>query len=729
MNLYLSYLINKRLKAHSEMVFEGISRGRKKALENWFMDIWVQLELTRDTILAYLDEKELNYEEMIEILREKLDQFEDICELFIINQEGKVNISTCDAHIGRDMSHLANYKRGLSGEPLMYGPYIDKDTLDIDNSDKKFSDEITLMFSLPYENKHNGRKPILCARVLNDVMSDVIQDEDTHIYKESGDNYLFMVKSNRGIAPGTAISRSRFEDNTFTLGDNLKDGVRTKKWGVVKIKNHTEFEIIFNDPATQSLHPGVQKTIQKGENLDCWPGYPDYRHIMVGGKGTLINPPFCDETWGMMCEGDIAEIYNFRSINLKIPTFISGISGALLLGNYFLSSLNIGFDIWRLIGIWLITTLTSIFITKKLIVTPLNSTINILQEIAEGEGDLTMRVDKLSNDEIGELSRWFNKFINNQMSLIKRVGSAAKDSKRSAVHLSTLTEDVKSSTKIIEKTVSDFLDQSQEQNEVFNTTKDKFQAISHSLDQMNELIGNVNTKTSNTNEAAIKTSDSSKDVLNSINELEQIMKNTLESINILQKYSQEISQVVNVINGISKQTQLLSLNASIESARAGEYGKGFGVVAQEISKLAVESSEATISIAKLISSVQSETENTINNVKEIDQKVKHESEAVVNSLNTFKVIQSDITEVSKNIDTISSLVSEQSSQMNEILSTTTEIAAKLDNDTAKNATKSETSLDLVQLILRQTSQVEQASKVLTLSSSNVDEMVNSFKLK
>ena len=54
-------------------------------------------------------------------------------------------------------------------------------------------------------------------------MSNVIQDEDSHIYEDSGDNYLFMIKSNRGIKPGTAISRSRFEDNTFTLGDNLKE--------------------------------------------------------------------------------------------------------------------------------------------------------------------------------------------------------------------------------------------------------------------------------------------------------------------------------------------------------------------------------------------------------------------------------------------------------------------------------------------------------------------------
>jgi hypothetical protein len=62
-------------------------------------------------------------------------------------------------------------------------------------------------------------------------MSSVIQEEDTHIYKDSGDNYLFMIKNNHGIPQGMAISRSRFEDQTFTLGDNLKNGIKTKHWG------------------------------------------------------------------------------------------------------------------------------------------------------------------------------------------------------------------------------------------------------------------------------------------------------------------------------------------------------------------------------------------------------------------------------------------------------------------------------------------------------------------
>lgn len=721
-------LFNGNLKSHSEKVFEGIAGGRKKALENWFNDTWVALELTRDSIVTYLESSEVNYDEIISMLKEKRNQFKDFSELFIINQEGTVNISTYEGHIKKDLSFLPNYKSGLNNKPLMYGPYVDKATLEIGNFNSKFKDEVTLMFSLPLDYKAAGRKAILCGRVPNDVMSDIIQDEDTHIYKESGDNYLFMVKSNRGIAPGTAISRSRFEDDTFTLGDNLKQGVKTKKYGTIKIQKHTEFEVIFNDPATNSLHVGVRNTIQNGGNLDCSPGYNDYRHIMVGGKGTTIKPPHCEEVWGMMCEGDIAEIYKFTSLDLKIPLLSGIISGTLLFGNHLLSYINNSMVLPRLVLIWLLITGSLVYIVKKYVTKPLDTTISILQEIAEGEGDLTMRVDKLSMDEIGELSRWFNKFINNQMSLVKRMGRASEDSRNSSHHLSELTENVKENTNVIEKSVSRFVESSQKQNEIFQSTQEKISIISDSIDDINNLINQVRSKTHETNEYATDKANNSKEALTIMNELESKMKISLNGIIELQNFSSKISDVTDVIQNISNQTHLLSLNASIESARAGDAGKGFAVVAQEVSKLAIESSEAAVSISKLISAVQKNTESTINNVKEVGAKVYEESESVKASVEAFTKIQGFINDVTENINSISTLVNTQLNEITQIKLKTQEVADKLNKDTLRNANRSETALELVQSILSQTTQVEQAAKVLTHSSDNLSGIVNAFKV-
>lgn len=725
----LSYLLNRNIKETSEKNFEGIARGRKKALDNWFKDTWLALELIRDSVLAYFDENEVNYDHLIKLLEEKRNQFQDFSEIFIINQDGIVNVSTSTVNQKRNMSHLPNFTEGMNSKSLMYGPYVDSDTVKIGNFNSKFSDEVTLMFSIPYINKQSGRKAVICGRIPNDVMSDIIQDEDTHVFKESGDNYLFMIKSNRGIAKGTAISRSRFEDDTFTMGDNLKQGVATKKWGKIQIKKHTEFEIIFNDPATNSLHVGVANTINNGENLDTWPGYPDYRHIPVGGKGIVINPPNSYETWGMMCEGDISEIYNFRSLDLKMP-LLSGISSAILIfGNYIFSKFNDSYELPRLIFVWAMITILATYIIKKLVIKPLQDTISILHEIAEGDGDLTLRVKKSSNDEIGELARWFNKFISNQMGMVKRMGRASKDSYGSAHSLSDLADNVQKNTGSIEKSISGFLKLSNKQNQIFKTTKENFGQITTSINDMNNLIANVNTKVNDTNVYAISSSEDSKNVLLRMSELEEEMKSTLENISILQKYSEEINQVTNVISNISKQTHLLSLNASIESARAGEAGKGFAVVAQEISKLAIGSTEAAVSIAKLINSVQRETETTVIKVRNIGLKIDNESEAVTKSIDAFNRIQKEITFVATDVHSITNLIQIQSEEINEITSGIEEIAVEIDKDTLKNTNRSEEVVDLVRSILKQTNQFEQASKILSHSSENLNDIVNAFKLK
>ncbi|MCM8709803.1 methyl-accepting chemotaxis protein [Clostridium sp. SYSU_GA19001] len=723
-----SYFINSNLKDKSEKIFEGIARGRKKALDNWFKDTWLALELIRDSLLAYFDENEINYKELIKLLEEKRGQFQDFSELFIINQDGIVNVSTSELNINKNMSHLPNYVKGMELKPLMYGPYCDPDTERIGNFNSKFSDEVTLMFSLPYFNKKTGRKAVLCGRIPNDVMSDVIQDEDTHVYKDSGDNYLFMIKSNRGIAPGTAISRSRFEDDTFTLGDNLKQGVKTKSFGVIKITKHTEFEIVFTDPATGYLHIGVNNTIKNGENLDTWPGYPDYRHILVGGKGVVIQPPYCEETWGMMCEGDIDEIYNFRSLSLKMTMILGLTNAALMFSSFLFSKFSNSFELLRLFLTWLMITSAAVYIIKRLIINPLNSTISILQELAEGEGDLTLRVKKSSNDEIGELARWFNKFISNQMNMIKRIGRASEDSKSSAHSLSGLAESVQSSSGTIESSITEFVSAAQTQNKIFQQTQQKLSFISSAINDMENLITNVSNNIKNTNEFASFNSEVSKEVLRKMSELEEEMKNTLDSITVLQKYSKEISSVTNVISNISKQTHLLSLNASIESARAGEAGKGFAVVAQEIAKLAIGSTEAAVSIAKLISSVQTETENTIAKVRNIGTKIDSESKILTESINTFNKIQKDVNYVAEDIQSITNLIQLQSKEIEQITSSIREAAVEIDKDTLKNANKSETVLEMVGLILKQTAQFEQASKILSHSSENLSDVVRAFKL-
>lgn len=723
MNTNIKYLMNSKLKNHSMNTFEGISNGRKKALDNWFMDKWAQIDNIKNSLTALDDSNNIinNY------LSDLVKKYEDFCEIFVLDENGIVTVSSCSKHVGLDLSYLPNYKAGKENRSLMYGPYIDEKTLEINIKEKKFVDEVTLMFSCVCKN-HNEESRILCCRTLNDDMSNVIQDEDTHIYKNSGDNYLFMVKSNRGIEPGTAISRSRFEDNTFTLGENLKEGVNTKKWGKVKIEKHTEFEIIFKDPATNQLHQGVANTIKNGENLNCWPGYPDYRHIMVGGKGTIITPPNCDEVWGMMCEGDIDEIYDFNGISFKIPGYISLISAVLLCGTEILRNRIPNIEVLTAILQWIIISILSVVICNKYVREPLNKTLKILQEIAEGEGNLTKRVDKLSNDEIGEVSRWFNKFINNQMNILFRVKKSVKITKSSVGIVSKITNEVKNGMSKIEDTVVSLLENSKEQNSVFQDTKDKFYDITASIQEMDSLILNISSIIQETNDISIKANESSNGVLNNMKDLEIVIKKTVLAIENLKRNSQEITKVMSVISDISEQTQLLALNATIEAARAGEEGRGFSIVASEISKLATESQQATKSIDSVINSIQEQTQDVFQYAQDINFKVDVSMKNVSESIKNFINVNEDINIISKSMNTISKITSNQSNDVSDVMNNTSIMADKINQSTENSSNKSEESLKVVKKILLEIKHLKNATKALEYSSENMDDMINSFKL-
>ncbi|MFT8871606.1 MAG: methyl-accepting chemotaxis protein [Sporolactobacillus sp.] len=722
LQLSLLHLSNLKLANQSKKVFEGISNGRKRALDNWFQDRWVELENMNNVTYSY-DERG---QDMPNMLADSIAT-SDFIEFLLLDEKGIALASSCTQHIGQSFADLPNFEKGLAGEKLMHGPYVDERTLDIDCSHEKFADEVTLMFSVPAVNGA-GVKRIFMGRVLNDTMSNVIQDEDTHVYKDSGDNYLFMVKTARDIPQGTAISRSRFEDDTFTLGDNLREGVRTKHWGTVKIKKHTEFEIRFTDPMTGELHQGIQNTIAKGENLDVWPGYPDYRHIMVGGKGTLIRPPHTDDIWGMMCEGDIAEIYHFNRLSRRFPFYISGTAAISVIINAF--SFHVSFDLGLLTSAltWLLLTGAIILYAQKVIIRPINRTVGLLYEIAEGAGDLTRRLDKTGYNEIGELSKWFNKFINNQLTMVKRVGSSAKTSKKAIATVTEMTGHISGSMKTVEGTVEQLLANSKEQNRAFQSTRDYFNDLSASIQEMNALIHQVTEKTADTNGRAETANKESSETLNYMNSLGQETHETLSHVNTLNDRSKEISKIVTVISAISDQTKLLALNATIEAARAGAAGSGFVVVAKEISKLAGQTDQATQSVRQLVGSILDETQHALERIQSTDQTAKSSTVMIKRTIETFQYITASITDITAKMSELLAITNKQSKDVDGVVVRINASADEIDKSTAQNASSSEASFELMQAVADEVGRLKQVTDNLNYVSNDLENMVSDFKV-
>lgn len=716
----LRYAANRQMKEQAEQIFQGISNGRKTALDNWFKDQWLQLDVIKKTLISSQGTQEY----IQEILSDSQKRSQTMVEIFLTDERGKVTASSYGRHIGDDLSESPNVKKALKNENYMYGPYCDKKTLDLDLSLKPFYDEVTLLFSSPFEL--NGQLVILFARVLNDDMSNVIQEEDTHIYKDSGDNYLFMIKNNRGIKSGTAISRSRFEDQTFSLGDNLKDGIKTRHWGLVKIKDHTELEIVFTDPATSKLHQGVQKTMDNQENLDCWPGYPDYRHIMVGGKGTTIEPPYSDEVWGMMCEGDIEDIYHYSHLSRRLPVYLGILAISSLAMQSIMNSL-FGNQIYSGLFIVAYTILITYFICKKTIVTPLNNVTNALWDIAEGDGDLTNRLPMYSTNEIGQLIRWFNKFISNQMNMIKRVKDSLKASKKTVKTVSGSNQKIQQSMHTIEEMVNTLSNNSMEQSRLFHKTQIEVNKIADSLEkneELNQLVESMKETTATTTvfkNDPVKVQEEAKAVNQ---ELEQAMVKAMSSISSLESGSQEITKIISTINGISKQTSLLALNASIEAARAGEVGKGFAVVAEEIKNLSEGTSDATTVIEGLIHTIQREINKTNESIVAIEEKVKI---SIQNSNESMKAVGL-VMDISKTISYILEMMSEQSIMMNEVRSNILSMSKQNEENSIIGEKSSKEVLELVSYINKQTQKLSKVIESLEYSTEDLDGIVESFKI-
>ena len=717
----MRYAFNRKKKKQSELIFETISNGRKKELDNWFKDRWIQMDVIKKTLISENSNEEL----MQELLLEACNNSQTFVEVFLVDGNGAVIASSHKPHIGDSIREFPNVKKGLQNENYMYGPYCDKKTLDLELSHKLFHDEVTLLFSTPLEINNKSR--ILCSRVLGDDMSNVIQEEDTHIYKDSGDNYLFMIKNNRGISQGTAISRSRFEDQTFSLGDNLKDGIKTKKWGVVKINKHTEFEIVFNDPQTGKLHPGVMNTIKNKENLDCWPGYPDYRHIMVGGKGTTIEPPYSDEVWGMMCEGDIDDIYNYTNLSRRISLYVGFLVFSSMLLQHalyiFFDKMEIVNDIFVLAYIIFITH----FIIKMTITKPLNNVTKILRTMADGEGDLTNRVTISSTNEIGQLIRWFNKFISNQMNMIKRVKNSLKTSKKTVNTVSKSNKKIQESIGIIENTVNTLSNNSLEQNQLFKNTQLEVKKIADSFEknkELDKLVANMKEKTETTTVLANNSNQVIEEAETANKELEEAMGGALQSISALEKESNEITKIISTISGISNQTSLLALNASIEAARAGEVGKGFAVVAEEIKKLAEGTNQATAVIENLITTIQKEINNTNTSIARIEEKVKI---SVGNSTESIKAVGL-VTDMSKTITYILEMMSEQSQIISDVRGNIISMGKQNEENTVIGEKSSQEALELVGYINKQTNKLSKVIESLEYSTEDLEGIVESFTI-
>jgi methyl-accepting chemotaxis protein len=580
-----------------EQTFESFAQTRVGILLDWTGQQWGYLEGLARELAGNWPEVDRG---TLQQLRQRASDFS---EIFVADAQGRVIRSSHDARDGAIVPSAAALQQGLTAA-LLHGPYSDPVTLALGPSTSRFHDAMTLMFYQPVSV--DGRVVgVVCGRVPNDVLGDLIQREAGHIFHESGDNYLFMVKPafDPSIRPGTALSRSRFEDNAFTHGDNLKDGVRTD-YGVVRVQQHTELELVFNDPATGQLHPGVRETIRRGENLFVtYPGYADYRHIPVIGKGVTFRLPGSPDTWGMMCEADLEEVYRFRGIGYRIQRIylllaltgwgaafglaqLAGLSGALTAG--------VGLAL-QLAGGVILQRSGCRPVSERL-----KEATRVLRTTAEGGGNLSQRLPRESGriDETTVLGQWANSFIDNLEQMIRLVGRTSGEISETNRALQAKSVRAGEVTTDMQGAVGDILGAIREQLV-------EIDAVTSSTQAMRDVV--------------LRVGDDARRQFALIGERSASIRSSValsaDTIRQLEQRTRDIGGIASLIKEIAEQTNLLALNAAIEAARAGEAGRGFAVVADEVRKLSERTRGATADIGRMLDGVQSQAEHAVRTVE------------------------------------------------------------------------------------------------------------------
>jgi methyl-accepting chemotaxis protein len=446
------------------------------------------------------------------------------------------------------------------------------------------------------------------------------------------------------------------------------DAIAAKYEGAVDPGRKTE--IIKTDALVTGIISELAKFVEtdseKKAQEDFSTAYGDYRILIVNDLMTLI-------------EGT-EEKASFSEIDEKIDVLNKKIQDALTVletSNYDDSKeaekelsrklTRLSRIQWVFTGGMVLIIGVMLFVISLSILKPVNASIAMIRDVAQGEGDLTRRLPQ-GGDELGELSGWFNMFADKLQAMIVQIKS----------NITVLTETSGSLADLS----SDLEQRSSDASRITEKTTKSMGGLSYGMQGVAAACEEAATNVSMVAAATEEMSSTAREISMSTTKARDVVDHAVttggratERVDELGQAAVEISKVTEVINEISEQTNLLALNATIEAARAGEAGKGFAVVANEIKELARQTSEATQEIKRRIESMRSSAEMTVDDIRsiggvigEVNDIVSSIAAAVEEQSATTQEIAGNVTQVSQGLSEVNVNVSKSSSEANDVAS-------------------------------------------------------------